>query len=90
MAHSSQQLVICRLFACRHAYPTAKMPPSAFSAPTIQLRGFTVRSVLQVHIMRRRARDREERLSAELSSVKAQLRETVDLLATKEEEVILC
>lgn len=40
--------------------------------------------------MRRRARDREERLSAELSSVKAQLRETVDLLATKEEEVILC
>lgn len=37
--------------------------------------------------MRRRARDREERLSAELSSVKAQLRETVDLLTTKEEEV---
>eukprot|EP00752_Nemacystus_decipiens_P018394 g16497.t1 len=40
----------------------------------------------KVHIMRRRARDREERLSAELSSVRAQLRETVDLLATKEEE----
>lgn len=37
--------------------------------------------------MRRRARDREERLSAELSSVKAQLKEAVDLLATKEDEV---
>ncbi|CAM9720326.1 unnamed protein product [Ectocarpus fasciculatus] len=41
----------------------------------------------KVHSMRRRARDREERLSAELSSVKAQLKEAVDLLATKEDEV---
>ncbi|CAM9994545.1 unnamed protein product [Ectocarpus sp. 12 AP-2014] len=41
----------------------------------------------KVHSMRRRARDREERLSAELSSVKAQLKETMDLLATKEDEV---
>ncbi|CAM9820158.1 unnamed protein product [Ectocarpus sp. 13 AM-2016] len=41
----------------------------------------------KVHSMRRRARDREERLSAELSSVKAQLKEAIDLLATKEDEV---
>ncbi|CAM9591228.1 unnamed protein product [Ectocarpus sp. 8 AP-2014] len=41
----------------------------------------------KVHSMRRRARDREERLSAELSSVKAQLKEAMDLLATKEDEV---
>ncbi|CBN79613.1 expressed unknown protein [Ectocarpus siliculosus] len=41
----------------------------------------------KVHSMRQRARDREERLSAELSSVKAQLKEAVDLLATKEDEV---
>ncbi|CAN0135303.1 unnamed protein product, partial [Ectocarpus sp. 12 AP-2014] len=41
----------------------------------------------KVHSMRQRARDREERLSAELSSVKAQLKEAMDLLATKEDEV---
>ncbi|CAB1110143.1 unnamed protein product [Ectocarpus sp. CCAP 1310/34] len=41
----------------------------------------------KVHSMRRRARDREERLSAELSSVKAQLKEAMDLLATKEDEL---
>lgn len=40
-----------------------------------------------MHSIRRRARDREERLSAELSFVKKQLKEAIDLLATKEEEV---
>lgn len=39
--------------------------------------------------MRRRARDREKRLSAELTFVKAQLKETLELLASKEEEACL-
>lgn len=39
--------------------------------------------------MRRRARDREERLSAELSFVRIQLKEALDLLATTEEEACL-
>lgn len=41
---------------------------------------------MQVQNIRHRARDREERLSTALSSVKAQLKEAVDLLASKEEE----
>ena len=44
---------------------------------------------VQVHNVRRRARDREERLSSELSAAKAQLKEAMDLLATKEEESCL-
>ena len=39
--------------------------------------------------MRRRGRDREKRLSAELTFVKAQLKETLELLASKEEETCL-
>lgn len=44
---------------------------------------------LQVHSTRQRSRDREERLSAELSFARRQLKETVDLLATKEEGLCL-
>lgn len=39
--------------------------------------------------MRRRARDREEQLSAELSFVKVQLKEALELLTEKEEEASL-
>ena len=39
--------------------------------------------------MRRRARDREKSVSADLAFVKAQLRETLEALASKEEEACL-
>lgn len=47
-----------------------------------------IRSVrwMQVKNIRHRARDREERLSRALSAVKAQLKEAMDLLASKKEE----